>query len=269
MNPERQDPRPPELEALFDAASRPGTLSPAAEEKALQAFRTAHEEGMHAAQLWWRRGRDDWRPADERRRARSLKALLAGVVMAAALGGVAVAAGGGAISLPFGGGAEPKPGQNAPTAPGAGEESVRDGRWGRAPQRSTRPSPPVSQESSGERPDTAQDTVARCRAYLTAAEGRDKASREAATSRLAEAAGNREAVPGYCEQLLAGGQQRKTGANPAEKSPERPGNPATKEVPVPAGPGAARDPLGEDRKDLHPRERRTASPADATRGSDL
>ncbi|WP_148016674.1 hypothetical protein [Streptomyces sp. OR43] len=269
MNPERQDPRPPELEALFDAASRPGTLSPAAEEKALRAFRTSHEDGRHAAPLWWRRGRDDWRPADERRRARSLKALLAGVVMAAALGGVAVAAGGGAISLPFGGGADPKPGQNAPTAPGAAEESVRDGRWGRAPQRPPRPSPPTSQKPSGERPDTAQDTVAHCRAYLAAAEGRHKAPRNAATSRLAEAAGSREAVPGYCEQLLAGGQKKKTGSNPAKKSPERPGNPATKQVPVPVGPGAARDSVGEDRKDPHPGERSTASPADAARAFNL
>lgn len=241
MNPEREDPRPPELEALLDAASRPGALSPAAEEKALRAFRTAHEEGAHSAPLRWRRRRDDWRPADERRWARSLKALLAGVVTAAALGGVAVAAGDGAISLPFGGGAEPKPGQSAPPVPGAGEESVRDGRWGRVPQRSSRPSPSASHESPRGRPGTAQDTVAHCRVYLAEVEGRGKSPGDAATSRLEEAAGNREAVPAYCEQLLAGEQQKKTGANPAEKISERPGKPGPKDVPVPAGPGAARD----------------------------
>lgn len=241
MNPEREDPCPPELEALFDAASRPGALSPAAEEKALCAFRTAHQEGLHAAPLWWRRGRDDWRPADERRWVRTLKALLAGVVTAAALGGVAVAAGGGAISLPFGGGAEPKPGQIAPTVPGAGEESARDGHRDRAPQRSSRPSPSASHVSPRERPATERDTVADCRVYLAAVKERGKASREAATSRLEAAAGNREAVPGYCGQLLARGQQKKTGAKPTEKSPERPGKSKTKGAPVPSGPGAARD----------------------------
>ncbi|MFE2017724.1 hypothetical protein ACFW9O_06655 [Streptomyces sp. NPDC059499] len=241
MNPEWEDPHPPELEALLDAASRPGALSQAAEEKALRAFRTAHEEGAHSEPLRWRRRRDDWRPAAERRWARSLKALLAGVVTAAALGGVAVAAGDGAISLPFGGGAEPKPGQNAPTVPGAGEESAGDGLGGRAPQRSSRPSPSVSHGSPTERPGTAQDTVAHCRVYLAAVEGRGNESRDAATSRLEEAAGNRKAVPAYCEQLLAGEQQGKTGVNPAEKSPDHPGKPGVKDVPVPVGPGAARD----------------------------
>ncbi|MCX4824622.1 hypothetical protein OG883_33165 [Streptomyces sp. NBC_01142] len=242
MNPERENPRPPELEALFDAASRPCALSPAAEEKALRAFRTAREEGVHAAPLRWRRRRDDWRPDGERRWVRALKALLAGVVTAAALGGVAVAAGDGAISLPFGGGAEPRPRQSAPTVPGAGEESVRDGRWGRGPQRPSRPSPSASYESPRERPGMAQDTVAHCRVYLAAVEGRGKAPGDAAATRLEEAAGNREAIPVYCEQRLAGEQQKKTGANPAEKSPEHPGKPGMKDVPVPADSGAARDP---------------------------
>lgn len=240
MNPEREDPRPPELEALLDAASRPGALSPAAQEKALRAFRTAHEEGAHSAPLRWRRRRDDWRPAHERRWARSLKALLAGVVTAAALGGVAVAAGEGAIPSPFGG-AEPKPGQNAPTVPGAGEESAGDGLGRQAPQRSESSSPSASYESPRESPGTAQDTVAHCRVYLAAIEGRGKAPGDAATDRLEEAAGNREAVPVYCEQLLAGEQQEKAGANPAEKSPERPGKPEMKDVPVPADRGAERD----------------------------
>ncbi|MGH3324841.1 MAG: hypothetical protein ACRDOV_10540, partial [Streptomyces sp.] len=106
MKPEREDPCPPE--ALLEAVNRPGALSPAAEEQALQAFRAAHEKGLHAAPLR-RRRRDDWRPAGERRRARSLKALLGGVVAAAVLGGVAVAAGEGAIPSPFGADAEPKP----------------------------------------------------------------------------------------------------------------------------------------------------------------
>lgn len=242
MNPEREDPRPPELEALLDAASRPGALGPAAEEKALRAFRAARETGVHAAPLRWRRRRDDWRPADERRRSRSLKVLLAGVVTAVALGGVAVAVEEGVVPLPFGGGAEPKPGQNAPTVPGLGETSAAEGSGVQAPQRPPRPSPSTApHEPPGKRPGTAQDTAAHCRVYLAAVQGRGRAPGDAATTRLEEAAGSREAVPGYCERLLEGEQEPGTGAKPAEKSPARSEKPATKDVQVPAGPGAARD----------------------------
>lgn len=237
MNPEREDPRPPELEALLDAASRPGALGPAAEEKALRAFRTARENGVHTAPPRWRRRRDDWRPADERRRPRSLKVLLAGVVTAVALGGVAVAAG--VVPSPFGGGAEPEPGHSAPTLPGAVEESADDGSGGRAPQRPATPSPSASRKHPRERPGTAQDTVAHCRVYLAAVRGRGRAPGVAATTRLEEAAGSRKAVPGYCERLLEGEKDR-SGAKEAEKSPAHPAKQGTKELPVPAGPGAAR-----------------------------
>ncbi|WP_329209433.1 hypothetical protein OG257_20410 [Streptomyces sp. NBC_00683] len=242
MNPEREDPRPPELEALLDAASRPGGLGPAAEEKALRAFRTARENGVHASPLRWRRRRDDWRPADERRRSRSLKVLLAGVVTAVALGGVAVAVEEGAVPLPFGGGAEPKPGQNAPTVPGSGEASADEGSGWQAPQRPPRSFPSTApQEPPRERPGTAQDTAAHCRVHLAAAQGRGRAPGDAATTRLEEAAGSRKAVPGYCERLLEGEQQAGTGAKAAERSPAHPEKPATKDVQAPAGPGAAQD----------------------------
>ncbi|MFD7669654.1 hypothetical protein [Streptomyces anulatus] len=246
MNPEPVDPRTPELETLLDVASRPGALSSAAEEKALHAFRTAHGEGAHAAPRR-RRGRDDWRPVDERRWSRSVKELLAALVAAAALGGVAVAAGAGDIPSPFRGGAEPKPGQNAPTVPGAAEESAGEGRVGRPPQRSSKPAPPTRPASRApkalpkDRPGTARDTVAHCRVHLAAIEGRGKPSGDAATSLLAAAAGGREAVAGYCERLLAGEQQEKTGANGTEKSPDRSAEPGPKDRPVPSGPGAARD----------------------------
>ncbi|MFE6036504.1 hypothetical protein [Streptomyces sp. NPDC056452] len=240
MNPEREDPRPPELEALLDAASRPGTLGPAAEEKALRAFRAARENGVHAAPPMWRRRRDDWRSDVERRRPRSLKVLLAGVVTAVALGGVAVAAG--VVPSPFGGGAEPEPGQNAPTVPGAGEASADEGNGGQAPERPAIPSPSsASHEPPRERPGTAQDTAAHCRVYLAAVQGRGKAPGDAAITRLEEAAGSRKAVPGYCERLLEGEQKDRTGAKATEKSPSHPGKPATKGVQVPAGPGATRD----------------------------
>ncbi|MEV7113785.1 hypothetical protein [Streptomyces anulatus] len=248
MNPEPVDPRTPELETLLDVASRPGALSPAAEEKALHAFRTAHGEGAHTPSPRRRRRRDDWRPVDERRWSRSFKALLAALVTAAALGGVAVAAGAGDIPSPFGGGAEPKPGQNAPAVPGAAEEPAGEGRVGRPPQRSskpTAPTPPASrapQLSPEDRPDTARDNVAHCRAHLAAIEGRGKPSGDAATSLLADAAGGREAVPAYCERMLAEEQQEQTGADGTEKSPERSAKTGPKDRPVPPGPGAARDP---------------------------
>ncbi|WP_406393926.1 hypothetical protein [Streptomyces sp. NBC_00887] len=238
MNPEREDPRPPELEALLDAAGRPGAIGPAAEEMALRAFRTARENGVHTAPLRWRRRRDDWRPADERRRPRSLKVLLAGVVTAVALGGVAVAAG--VVPSPFGGDTEPEPGHSAPTPPGAGEEPAGDGSGGRAPQRPAIPSPSASHQPSRERPGSARDIAAHCRVYLAAVEGRGKAPEDAATTRLEEAAGSRKAVPGYCARLLEGEQDR-SGAKEAEKSPAHPAKPGTKNLPVPAGPGAARD----------------------------
>ncbi|MER7700784.1 MULTISPECIES: hypothetical protein [unclassified Streptomyces] len=295
MNPEREDPHPAELAALFDAAGRPNALDPAAEERALRAFRAARADGAHApASRWRRRGRDDWRSADERRWARSLKVLLAGLVAAAALGGVAVAAGEGAIPLPFRGGAEPKPGRPAPAVPGADGESVRDdrpertprdseqtppgtepaprdmeqppregevapreeeeaprdkkqapGTTERAPRAREKPVPPASPGPPGEHPGTAQDTAAHCRAHLAAAKGRGKALGEGAAERLERAAGGREAVPEYCEKLLAGERRGKAGASPAKKSPERPAKPkvkpkAKKDGPAPAGPGAAR-----------------------------
>ncbi|MGC5532904.1 hypothetical protein [Streptomyces sp. SR-10] len=248
MNPEPVDPRTPELETLLDVASRPGALSPAAEEKALHAFRTAHGEGAHAPSPRRRRRRDDWRPVDERRRSRPLKALLAALVTAAALGGVAVAAGAGDIPSPFGGGAEPKPGQNAPTVPGAAEESAGEGRVGRPPQRSSKPTPTTPQASRApqaspkDRPDAARDNVAHCRVHLAATEGRGKLSGDAATSLLEDAAGGREAVPGYCARLLAGEQREGAGGNGTEMSPERSAKPGPKDRPVPPGPGAARDP---------------------------
>ncbi|MFD4341370.1 hypothetical protein ACFWPP_29835 [Streptomyces anulatus] len=247
MNPEPVDPRTPELETLLDVASRPGALSPDAEEKALHAFRTAHGEGAHAAPPRRRRRRDDWRPVDERCRPRTVKALLAALVTAAALGGVAVAAAAGDIPSPFRGGAEPKPGQSASTVPGAAEGSAGEGRVGRPPQRSSKPAPPAPPASRApktspkDRPGTARDTVAHCRVHLAATDGRGKASGEAVTRLIEAAAGGPEAVPGYCERLLAGEQQEKAGADGTERSPDRSARPGPKDRPVPRGPGAARD----------------------------
>lgn len=92
MKPEPEDPRTLEAASLLEAALRPGVLDPAAEERALRAFRAARDAGSRPAPVRWRRRRrrDDWRPAGERRRQPSLKALVAGVVAVVAVGGVAV-----------------------------------------------------------------------------------------------------------------------------------------------------------------------------------
>ena len=171
MKPEREAPRTPELEALLDAARRPGVLDPAAEERALLAFRAVRDKGVRPSPVRWRRGRDDWRPAGERHRGRALKALVAGVA-AAALGGVAVAAGKGAIPLPFGGGAEPKPVRSAPTEPGVEESVEEDSAGGREGAPAGPEWPSSAPDAPPGRPATARDTVAHCRVYLAAVERR-------------------------------------------------------------------------------------------------
>ncbi|WP_405798213.1 hypothetical protein [Streptomyces sp. NBC_01506] len=265
MNPEREDPRPPELEALLEAARRPGALDATAEERALRSFRTVRDSGEHLAPpRWRRRTRDDWRPAGELRRARSLKAVLAGVLAAAALGGVAVAAGKGVIPSPFGSGeAEPKPGRSAPEVPGGGGRSADDGRGEGTPRRTAGPAPSASNEYDSEhespkqRPGTARDTVAHCRVYLKAVERRGEAPASVAMARIEEAAGGPEAVPAYCERLLAAGSGKGPGSNPASKpastpnpastsagktSPADRGKPAKKDAPTQAAhPSAARN----------------------------
>jgi hypothetical protein len=190
MRREPEDPRTAEVAALLEAALRPRELDPAAEERAVNAFRAARDEGVRAAPGRWRRRRDDWRPAGRRRPVPSFKALVAGVVAVIALGGVAVAAGEGAIPSPFGDGAEPKPGRSSATTTGPDEGDTRSGEP--APQPSARPTrPPVD------------DTAAHCRVYLAAVERRGTAPRGAAMDGLERAAGGPEAVRAYCERLLA------------------------------------------------------------------
>ncbi|MGI5402469.1 hypothetical protein ACQEVG_24095 [Streptomyces sp. CA-135486] len=224
MKPEREAPRRPELEALLNAARRPGVLDPAAEQRALLAFRAVRDEGVRPSLVRWRRSRDDWRPAGERHRGRALKALVAGVA-AAGLGGVAVAAGKGAIPLPFGG-AEPKPVRSAPTQPGAEESVEEDSAGGRRGQgASAGPVWPTRSSAPG-RPATARDTAAHCRVYLTAVERRGTPPRGEAMAALEAAAGGPEAVRAYCEPLLAG-EMRDTRPNPADGN-KADGKPAEK-----------------------------------------
>ncbi|MGW0555156.1 hypothetical protein ACWDZ6_13260 [Streptomyces sp. NPDC002926] len=218
MKPERDDPRTPELDALLGAARRPGVLDPGDEERALRAFRLARDEGgVRAAPARWRRSRDDWRPGGERHWARALRALVAGVVAAAALGGVAVAAGEGAIPSLFGGGAQPKPVRSAPTEPGVEEGGAGDGRGEEAPLSPVRPTRSSADDAPTGRPGTARDTAAHCRKYLAAVSRRGAAPRGRPMAELEAAAGGPEAVRVYCERLLAG--ETHTSPKPADGKP--------------------------------------------------
>ncbi|MDX6361093.1 MAG: hypothetical protein QOC85_96 [Streptomyces sp.] len=77
----------PALDALV-AAVRGGPVDPAAEGRAVAAFRAAREQGAHAGRS---RRRDDWRPREQRRASRSLRAALAALIAGLALGGAAFA----------------------------------------------------------------------------------------------------------------------------------------------------------------------------------
>ncbi|MFI1398972.1 hypothetical protein [Streptomyces sp. NPDC020681] len=211
MKPEREDPHTAELDALLGAARRHGALDPAAEERALLAFRAARAEGVRAVR--WRRSRDDWRPAGARRRARALKALVTGVVAITGLGGVAVAAGDGPIPFPFVDASEPKPVPSAPAEPGPGQSEER-GRG--APEESVRPVPTSGAPSQP--PGTTRDTAAHCRVYLDAVSRRGKAPRGEAMAELEAAAGGPQEVRDYCERQLAA-EQEETGQSPVDGKP--------------------------------------------------
>nr|WTB33147.1 hypothetical protein OG781_30030 [Streptomyces sp. NBC_00830] len=208
MTPERDEPlHTPELEALLEAASRrPAGPDPAAQERALAAFRAARDGGLHAAPWrWQRRGRDDSRPRGERRRASVLvKALIAGLV-AAGLGGVEVAAGTDVIPSPFDGDKEPGPVRNSPVAPGPWQGETRG---------AERESAESSVGSSGRpHPDAAADDVAH-RVHLAALDRKGVPSRGEAMERLEAAGGGPEGVRAFCEQL-ADEERKQTRQDPA------------------------------------------------------
>lgn len=176
------------LETALAAAVRAGDLAPRGEQQALAAFRAARASGAPRART---RRRDDWRPAAERRARRPAK-LTFGVVFASlALGGVAVAAIGSVSSSPEGTGSGSGRGTTIPSA----AASNRPG--------GAAPSPSVGGARPTDRPATAQDTEAHCRAYeQVKADG--KALAATAWQRLVAAAGGADKVAAYCSGQLAG-----------------------------------------------------------------
>ena len=190
------------LEALLAAALIREGVDAGAEQRAVAAFLAARESGARVART---RRRDDWRP---RRRlgGHSLKATLTALVAGLTLSGVAVAGIGVTDSSPdrpredVGRTETPSPGTTGPAA------GVPTG-------------PPESAPGKADRPGTAQDTEAHCRAYERV-QGRGKALDSTAWKRLTEAAGGAANVAAYCaERLQAAGT-----APGSTRTPENDGN---------------------------------------------
>ncbi|MER5518640.1 hypothetical protein [Streptomyces sp. NPDC002763] len=172
------------LETALAAAVRADDLASQGERQAVAAFRAARASGAHRART---RRRDDWRPAAVRQARRPAK-LTFGVVFASlALGGVAVAAIGSAGSA--GEGAGDGRGTTPPSAT-ASHRTV--GGAASHPSSSARPT---------DRPATAQDTEAHCRAYEHV-QGHGKALAATAWQRLVAAAGGADKVAAYCSEQL-------------------------------------------------------------------
>ncbi|MER5602897.1 hypothetical protein [Streptomyces sp. NPDC002265] len=196
------------LETALAAAVRAGDPGAQGEQQAVAAFRAVRAAGAHRART---RRRDDWRPAAERRARRPVR-LTFGVVFASlALGGVAVAA----------------IGSVGPSTEGAGQ-----GRRTANPSAaaSNRPEGAASASSSGkarptDRPATAQDTEAHCRAY-DQVQGHGKALGATAWQRLIAAAGGTDKVAAYCAERLAGAAAEPSHSTGSGKSGRSAGNSA-------------------------------------------
>ncbi|MGW7254761.1 hypothetical protein [Streptomyces sp. NPDC054834] len=193
------------LETALATALRDDGLAPEAERRALAAFRAARGTGAHKART---RRRDDWRLPAERRAGRSVKTTFGVVFASLTLGGVAVAAIGSVGSSADGadaGRGTAHPSSVAPDRPGGA-------------------APPTSAGGHGptDRPATAQDTEAHCRAYEQV-ENRGKALGSTAWQRLVAAAGGKDKVAAYCSAQLAGAKATPGGNNPGAGS-ANPGN---------------------------------------------
>ncbi|MEV0217954.1 hypothetical protein [Streptomyces sp. NPDC050704] len=209
---------PPALDDLLATAVRAHAIDPVAEGRALAAFRAARDEGVHGAAARTRR-RDDWRAAKERRGRWSLRATLAALLASVTLGGVAVAAIGTGDGTPD----ERRDSRTQNSAPARS-----------APDAAPTPAPGSATPGRGggpsDRPSSAQDTEARCRAY-DSVKDRGKALDSTAWQRLVQAAGGAGNVEAYCAGQLK--PTEKPDGNPTER-PD--GNPGQGETGAAAGP---------------------------------
>ncbi|MFF3325602.1 hypothetical protein [Streptomyces sp. NPDC002889] len=203
----------PSLDELLAAAARPVAGTPEAGERALAAFRAARDAGALDSPT---RRRDDWRPRAPRLRAVWVKIGIGTVLGGVMLGGVAMASG--AIPTPFGEpstGQSTAPGTSSGTSSGPAQQSASA-----APSMSTAPTAPADKGTWGERPPTAKDVLAHCRAYKNQ-QRHGAAADSGLRQRLeAEAGGGPEAVTAYCARLLEG---RTPGSSP-EPARSKPAN---------------------------------------------
>ncbi|MFF5494982.1 hypothetical protein [Streptomyces aquilus] len=175
------------------------------EQRAVAAFRAAREGGAHRART---RRRDDWRPREQRRLGRSLKTTLSVFAASLTIGGVAFAAIG--TSGPSSDDSADRARERQPHS--AASVSEQAGR-----------TPDAAASAPSDRPVTAQDTEAHCRAYENV-QGRGNALDSAAWQRLIEAAGGEQKVAAYCARQLA--QARPDQQDGQGKAPDK-GNAAT------------------------------------------
>lgn len=210
------------VEAVLVAALRGGAVDAAGEQRAVEAFRAARDGGaLRAART---RRRDDWRPRRRPRARRSVNATLALLLAGLTLGGVAVAAIGSAGSPDAG------PGGGRPTGPSSGSSAAP--RDVRPPGGSHPPGGPTTPGgATPDRPATARDTVAHCRAYEQI-EHNGKALDATAWQRLVTAAGGKEYVAAYCARRLAARQPE---AQPSQA--RQPTSQRSEAQPTPGGNG--------------------------------
>lgn len=202
-----------DVEALIVASLIRDGVDAEAEQRAVAAFRAARDAGALRTRT---RRRDDWRARERRHLGRSLKTTLSVLLASLTLGGVAVAAIGVAGSPQDGTNNAPerKPAPNgAPRDPS--EQSSRDGH---SPTPGTGPSP--------DRPSSAQDTEAHCRAYEQAGR-RGKAMEATSWQRLVAAAGGERNVTAYCAEQLDE-PERGSGGSGNGGSAEDDGTPAAR-----------------------------------------
>ncbi|MFI5677990.1 hypothetical protein [Streptomyces cellulosae] len=179
----------PGLEALLRAALRRDPIDDEGERRAVAAFLAAREAGTRRARS---RRRDDWRPREQRRRARTVRTTLSVALASLTLGGVAFAAIGN-------GGPGPDGTQDRPSSRPNPSASGAQGSPSGGPSTSGAPSAPAP----ADRPATAKDTEAHCRAYGQA-QGRGQALDSTAWQRLVTAAGGEANVRAYCAGQLGG-----------------------------------------------------------------
>ncbi|GGR31307.1 hypothetical protein GCM10010282_24750 [Streptomyces roseolus] len=199
------------------AALRPNqSVSENEAQHAVAAFRAARDAGLHAGSGAPRtRRRDDWRPATGRRIGLWPKAALIALVSGMTLGSVAIATGKLPNPLPDLPERRPEPGVSTPVStspedvtafPSSEEDNASASPSQSAP--STAPvretSVPGPTESEQVPPGAAKSHEALCRAYEQRTGHAGGASDATALRRLVEAAGGKEAVPGYCEKLTGG-----------------------------------------------------------------